>query len=179
MSAAPNLPPYHNEPLREPLEFRPPQRPARARWKKVLAWSAGILLFLILAAVVTTYVLLHNESFHRYVLNKAKQQAVAALGTNVQVRDFALKFHGISPSLDLYDVVVNGASPYPTPPLLTVDHIHLAVRMVSLFSKTWYIDDATVNHPVVHVFIDAHGTDNLPQTKGNEQTQSNTSIFDL
>jgi len=179
LSAAPNLPPYHNEPLREPLEFRPPQRPARARWKKVLAWSAGILLFLILAAVVTTYVLLHNEPFHRYVLNKAKQQAVAALGTNVQVRDFALKFHGISPSLDLYDVVVNGASPYPTPPLLTVDHIHLAVRMVSLFSKTWYIDDATVNHPVVHVFIDAHGTDNLPQTKGNEQKQSNTSIFDL
>ncbi|HVH87702.1 MAG TPA: hypothetical protein VM912_13325, partial [Terriglobales bacterium] len=176
MSAAPNLPPYYREGPEEPLRFPPP--PRRARWKKVVAWTAGIVLFLIIAAVVTTYVLLHNESFHQYVLKKAEQQAVAALGTQVQVRDFALHFNGISPSLDLYSLVVNGANPYPTPPLLTIDHIHLGVRVVSLFSKTWYIDDATVNHPVVHVFVDAHGTDNLPQTKSNNQ-KTNTSIFDL
>ena len=40
------------------------------------------------------------------------------------------------------------------------------------------MDDVTINHPVVRVFIDAHGTDNLPQTKSSNQ-KSNTSIFDL
>ena len=177
MSAAPNLPPYYHEPPEEPRRPEPvPIR--RSRWKRVAAWIGGIILFLIIAAVITVYVLLHNESFHQYVLKKAEQQAETALSTQVHVRDFALHFHGISPDLDLYNVVINGASPYPNPPLLTVDHMHLGVSIVSLFNRTWYINDVTVNHPVVHVFVDAHGTDNLPQTKSNKQ-QSNASIFDL
>jgi translocation and assembly module TamB len=178
VSAAPNLPPYYNEPPEEPRQVERPAAPRRARWKKVIAWTAGVVLFLIIAAVITVYVLLHSNSFHQYVLKKAEQQAMAALGSQVHARDFALHFHGISPSLDLYDVVVNGANPYPTPPLLTVDHLHLGIRVVSVLSKTWYMDDVTINHPVVRLFIDAHGIDNLPQTKSSNQ-KSNTNIFDL
>ncbi len=175
MSAAPNLPPYYEPPKRE---ARPPQAVRRSRWKRVAAWTAGILLFLIVAAVLTVYVLLHNESFHQYVLRTAEQKAAAALGTQVQAKDFALRFHGISPALDLYDVVINGAQPYPTPPLFTVDHLHLGLTITSLLHKMWYVDSVQVEHPVVRVFVDQHGTDNLPQTKSNKQ-QSNTSIFDL
>jgi translocation and assembly module TamB len=178
VSAAPNLPPYYNEPPEEPRQVERPAAPRRARWKKVIAWTAGLVLFLIIAAVITVYVLLHSNSFHQYVLKKAEQQAMAALGSQVHARDFALHFHGISPTLDLYDVVVNGANPYPTPPLLTVDHLHLGIRVVSVLSKTWYMDDVTINHPVVRLFIDAHGIDNLPQTKSSNQ-KSNTNIFDL
>lgn len=179
MSAAPNLPPYYNEPPEEPRQFQEPAPHRHARWKKIVGWVVGIILLLIIAVGVTIYVLLHNESFHQYVLNKAEAQAAAALGSQVHAKDFALHFHGISPSLDLYNVVVDGANPYPTPPLLTVDHIHLGIRVVSILSKTWYMDDVTINHPVVRVFIDAHGTDNLPQTKSNSQKKSNTNIFDL
>ena len=177
MSAAPNLPPYYHEPPEQPR--RPEQFPARrSRWKRIAAWTAGILLFLIVAGILTVYVLLHNESFHQYVLKNAEQQAAAALGSQVQARDFALHFNGISPSLDLYNVVVNGANPYPTPPLLAADHLHLGIRIVSVLSKKWYLDDVTIDHPVVRVFVDAHGADNLPQSKSNKQ-QSNTSVFDL
>jgi translocation and assembly module TamB len=177
LSAAPNLPPYYDERPQEPR--RPEQWPApRSRGKKVAAWTGGILLFLIIALVLTVYVLLHNRSFHQYVLRSAQEKISAALGSQVQARDYSLTFHGISPSLDLYNVVIAGAQPYPTPPLLTVDHLHAGIRVVSLMSKTWYLDDVTVNHPVVRVFVDAHGTDNLPQTKSSNQ-KSNTSIFDL
>jgi len=139
----------------------------------IAAWAAGITLLLILAIVVGIYVLLHNESFHRYVLKKAEEQAAAALGTQLQARDFVLQFHGISPSLDLYNIAVNGANPYPKPPLLTVDHIHLGIRIVSVLSKTWYLDDVTIHHPVVRVFVDRRGTHNLPLQ------QSNIRVFDL
>ncbi|MBV9072293.1 MAG: hypothetical protein JOZ10_01580, partial [Acidobacteria bacterium] len=111
MSAAPNLPPYYHEPPEEPRLVEEPAR--RSRWKRILAWTAGIFFFLIIAGVVTVYVLLHNESFHRYVLRTAEEKAAAALGTQLQARDFALHFQPISPSLDLYNVVVNGANPYP------------------------------------------------------------------
>ncbi|HKT22967.1 MAG TPA: hypothetical protein VJR04_00095, partial [Terriglobales bacterium] len=123
MSAAPNLPPYYNEPPEEPRQFEEPAPRRHGRWKKIVGWVIGIILLLIIAAGVTIYVLLHNESFHQYVLKKAEAQVAAALGSQVHAKDFALHFHGISPSLDLYNVVVDGANPYPTPPLLTVDHI--------------------------------------------------------
>lgn len=178
MSAAPNLPPHYTEP---PDESRPPVQPIRQshrKWKKIAAWIGGIVLLLVVGIVVTIYVLLHNQSFHHYVLRTAEQKAAAALGSQVQARDFAVHFHGLSPSLDLYNVSVAGAQPYPQPPLLTVDHLHLGVTISSLLHKTWYVDDATLDHPVVRVFVDQHGTDNLPQTKSSQQ-QSHTSVFDL
>ncbi|HXF14004.1 MAG TPA: translocation/assembly module TamB domain-containing protein, partial [Terriglobales bacterium] len=178
MSAAPNLPPHYPEPPEEPRRPVQPIRRSGHNWKKIIGWIAGIVVLLIVGIVITIYVLLHNQTFHRYVLKTAEQKAAAALGTQLQARDFALHFHGISPSLDLYKVTVAGAQPYPQPPLLTVDHIHLGVTISSLLHKTWYVDDATVDHPVVRVFVDQHGTDNLPQTKSSQQ-QSHTSIFDL
>ena len=176
MSAAPNLPPYYHEPPEKPRLVAQPA--PRRRWKRVAAWTLGILLFLIILAVLTVYVLFHSRGVHQYVLRTAQEKITAALGSQVRVRDYALHFNGISPSLDLYGVVINGANPYPTPPLLTVDHLHAGIRVVSLVSKTWYMDDVTVNHPVVRLFVDAHGTDNLPQTKSSGQ-KNNTSIFDL
>ncbi|PYY04375.1 MAG: hypothetical protein DMG64_04935, partial [Acidobacteria bacterium] len=122
MSAAPNLPPYYHEPPEKPRLVAQPA--PRRRWKRVAAWTLGILLFLIILAVLTVYVLLHSRGVHQYVLRTAQEKITAALGSQVRVRDYALHFNGISPSLDLYGVVINGANPYPTPPLLTVDHLH-------------------------------------------------------
>ena len=176
MSALP-LPPLHEPPERRPrLEEAPPARPRRSR-KKILAWIAGGLAALLLVIVVAIIVLLHDPSFQRYILKIAEQKAAQALGSQVQARSFAVHWKGMSPSVDLYDVVVHGAAPYPDPPLLRVDHIGLQVTISSLLHRTWYVNDVEINHPVVRVFVDARGVDNLPQTKSN--SQSHTSVFDL
>jgi translocation and assembly module TamB len=173
LSALPQLPLEH-EPPREPVPF-----PKRARWKRVLGWIAAGIGILILLLVIGVIVVLKSPTVHRYVLRVAQQKATAALGTNVQVRDFALHWSGISPSLDLYNVVVAGAAPYTNPPLLDVDHIHLGVTVSSLLHRNWYINDVTLDHPVVRVFVDKSGTGNLPQTKSNPQQKNKTSVFDL
>src|SRR5262249_9722238 len=72
----------------------------------------------------------------------------------------------------------NGANPYPTPPLLTVDHLHAGIRIVSLVSKTWYMDDVAVNHPGGRGFVDGRGTDKLPQAQSRGD-KSKASIFQL
>ena len=123
--------------------------------------------------------LLHSSAVHGYVLRQAQQRATAALGTNVQLREYKLRFSGISPALDLYNVTIYGADPYPTPPLLQVDHLGASVRVTSLLRRTWYLNDIRMDHPVVRVFVDRQGTDNLPQTKTTSSGQSKTDIFDL
>lgn len=170
MSALP-VPPLHDEPPRERTARRP-------RWKKVLAWIAAGVGILILLAVIGVIVLLHSARFHQYVLRLAEQKASAGLGSRVQVRDFALHWSGLSPSLDVYSVTVDGAAPYPTPPLLQVDHARLQITISSLLRRTWYMKDIRIDHPVVRVFVDRHGTDNLPQTRRSNQ-QSHMNVFNL
>jgi translocation and assembly module TamB len=133
---------------------------------------------LILLLVIAVYVLLQSSAVHRYVLQQAQQRATAALGTKVQLREYKLTFSGISPTLDLYNVTIYGADPYPTPPLLQVDHLGASVRVTSLLRRTWHLNGIRMDHPVVRMFVDRHGTDNLPQTKKTGSNQK-TNIFDL
>ncbi|HYL96628.1 MAG TPA: hypothetical protein VET69_12565, partial [Terriglobales bacterium] len=177
MSAAP-LPPI--PPDREPwlLSDQPPQSPRRHGWRRVLLWAGVGLLVLIVLIVAGVILILKSNRIHQYILNVAEQKATASLGTQLKVGNYALHFSGISPTLDLYSVTVYGAPPYQTPPLLQVDHIGLAVQVTSLLRRQWYFNTLAVNHPVVRVFVDRHGTDNLPQTKSTGG-QSHTSVFDL
>jgi translocation and assembly module TamB len=170
LSAAPQFPP----------DYRLPEElPRRRKWRRIAAWTAGILAGLILLVVIAVYVLLHSSAVHRYVLQQAQQRATAALGTHFQLREYKLTFSGISPTLELYNVTINGADPYPTPPLLQVDHIGASVRVTSLLRRTWYLNDIRMDHPVVRVFVDKRGTDNLPQTKKTSTGESKTDIFAL
>lgn len=135
------------------------------------------LVVLVLLAVVAVVLLLHSQRFHNYILAVAQEKASAALGSQVKARDFALHFSGISPMVDMYDVVVNGAEPMPNPPLLQVDHIRIGLTVTSLLRRTWYLNDVTLEHPVVRVMVNQNGDDNLPKSKSSGQ--SNTNVFDL
>ena len=176
MSAAPvpPLPPHHDQ--RPPL-YEPPRRPRRPRWRRVLRWAGIGVLALIVIVVAGLIVVLKSNTVHQYILNAAEKKVTASLGAQVKVGNFAIHFSGISPTLDLYGVVVYGADPYPTPPLLQVDHIGVGIQVTSLLHRQWYFNSLSLDRPVARVFVDRKGTDNLPKTKGSGG--SRTSVFDL
>ena len=80
--------------------------------KRILTWVAVGLGALIVLLVLGIAVLLHSERFHAYLLRTAQQKATEALGSQAQMRDFAVHWSGISPTIDLYGVVVHGVSRY-------------------------------------------------------------------
>ena len=95
-------------------------------------------------------------------------------------RDFDLHLSGLSPTVDLYGVVVHGAAPYSHPPLLEAESMHLGVTITSLLHKAWYVGDVRIEHPVARIFADKNGHTNLPVPKRNHSTaESQTSVFDL
>jgi translocation and assembly module TamB len=143
----------------------------------VLRWIGIAVLVVIVLAVVGVVVVLKSNRVHQYILNAAEKKVTASLGTQVKVGNFSLHFSGVSPTLDLYDVTVYGAPPYPTPPLLQVDRIVVGVHVTSLLHRRWYFNSLIVDHPVARVFVDKRGTDNLPKMKSSGG--SHTSVFDL
>jgi translocation and assembly module TamB len=142
-----------------------------------VAWTVLGLLGLVILLLIGAVALLQNQSFRQYLLRIAHTKLSEAAGVELRLRDFAVHWSGISPAVDMYDVVVAGAAPYQDPPLLQVDHLTVGVQIVSLFSRQWYLKDIVIDHPVVHVFVAENGETNLPASKSSSQSQ--TSVFDL
>jgi hypothetical protein len=105
----------------------------------VLLWSGAALLLLVVLVFLGIVFILHSDTTHRFILRTAQQKITESLGSAVKIENYALNFSGISPTVDLYNVVVAGADPYPNPPLLTVDHIRVGVRIVSVLNQKWYL----------------------------------------
>jgi translocation and assembly module TamB len=148
-----------------------------SRLWKVAAWVAGILAALVVVAGLALTILLHSARFHNYVLSTVEKKASESIGTRVQLQNFALNLSNLS--LDLYGLTVDGANPYPDPPLLQVAHGEVGIRIVSVLHQKWYLDSLVIDQPVVKVFTDAHGVSNIPTIKSSGSSSSNTSLFDL
>jgi translocation and assembly module TamB len=156
----------------------PTQNDARAPsrlWLRVFGWAAaGVVLFLLLL-VVSVALLLRSGRVHAYLLHAAERQVTARLGTRVSLENFTL--HLSTLTLDLYGLTVDGAPPYPQPPLLQVQHATIGVRIVSILHREWYLDTLRIDQPVVRLFTAADGSSNLPTIKTSGA--GHTSVFDL
>lgn len=171
MSALPN-PPLDDE------HIAPEPHRHSSRWKRVVLWTLGGIAVLILLVVAAVVFLLHSSRFHSYALRTAQEKATAALGSEVQAQNFGLRFHGVSPTLDLYNVVIHGSGAHPNPPLLQVDHLVAQVHVSSLINRSYYVNDIVIDHPVVHLYVDKSGNSNIPKPQSSGK-KSNTDVFDL
>lgn len=167
--------PRDPEQPRHTLELAHQRHKKRGKAKRIAIWLGTCLAIFLLAVFICVISLPHIRSFRQYALRIAEGRLSSSLDTEVRVRDFA--FSPWHLTLDLYDVTIAGANPYPDPPLLTVDHIGVGVGISSLLHREWYLRELAVNHPVAHIFTDIQGKSNLPASKSN--SQGHTDIFRL
>lgn len=171
MSAAHSL--FHPEPPPEPNS---PHRHRRHRWGRIFAWIGGAIVLLLVLAVATVAVLLNSQRFHQYAIAKINTVASQKLNTQVTLQNFALHFSPLG--VDVYGLTVHGASPYPDPPILQLQHAEVGVRIVSLLHRKWYLSTVRLDRPVVQVLVDKKGVSNIPRPAPSN-SRSNTNLFDL
>ncbi len=174
MNALPQPPFYDHEPLRQV-----PGRRGQRTWKKWLIYITGGLFALSVVVVIGVFLVLRSQRFHNYVLQTVQQKASEALGTKARVRDFHLKLAGAAAWTILDDVVVEGAAPYASPPLLAVDSIRVQVTVTSFLHKNWYVNDIRIDHPVLHILTDKAGRTNIPQSKQSGNSSGTQELFDI
>ena len=146
------------------------------RWMRAVAWTAGSSLLAILAGVFALVALLNRDGVHRYLIQKAEEEAGARLGVRVRLENFTL--HLSTLTVDLYGLSIDGTTPYSHPELLQVDHVEVSARIVSVLARKWYLSSLRVDHPVVWITVDRNGVSNLPKLKSSGGGSS-TSIFGL
>lgn len=147
-----------------------------ARWKKVAKFVAVVVVGPLLIGLLVATVLLHSDSFHRYVIAKVETNASDALNAKVNLRDFKLDLWSLT--VDLYDLNIHSTEPDPNAPLLRVDHVGASIKVLSVVHQQWNLSDIQVDHPVVHLLVDKNGNTNLPTPKPSN-SNSSTNLFDL
>jgi translocation and assembly module TamB len=143
---------------------------------RIAGWIWLGFTTLTLVGAIAAAVLLNSLRFHNYLIQKIEANATESLGVRVQLQNFALHLHTLS--VDLYGITIDGAAPYPNPPLLQTDHIEAGVRIVSILHRAWYFDNLRIDRPIARVFIDDNGVSNIPALK-NSNGSGSTSVFDL
>src|SRR5207247_5040011 len=103
--------------------------------------------------LIAMVALLHNNSFRQNLLRIARARLSETVGIELRMKDFSVHWSGLSPAVDMYDVVIDGAAPYQTPPLVQADHLSVGVQVVSLLQRKWYLKDIVIDHPVAHMFV--------------------------
>ena len=145
-------------------------------WKRVTAWAGLIFAALMVVGVGAVFIALHSPRVHEFVLHKAEQQASEQLNAQVSIGDYQLRLAPLT--VDIYHLTVRSSEPVGPAPLLTVARGNIGVRIVSLLHRKWYLSNIELDRPVVHVYVDKLGNNNLPKPKTSNK-QSNTNIFDL
>lgn len=132
-------------------------------WRAGLKWTAVAIAAVVVVVVAAAYLIFSSSRFQRWAGRKAEAAASQALGTPVHITNLRLQGFGLSPSADVSSFSIAGRGPAAAPPLLTVDHAHVAVRITSLWRRTWQLETVELDHPVVHLRVAADGSTNLPQ----------------
>src|SRR5579859_4822866 len=145
-------------------------------YRKLLWWvlvPLGLIALLACAALLT----LHSSRFHRYVLQTIVQNAQQATGGRAEVGDYTFRWSGLR--VDLYRVALHGTEPATSAPLIWVDHIAAGLRLGSWRGTKVYLNDAEIDHPVVHFLVDDSGHTNLPEPPPSPSGGQSTDVFDL
>jgi translocation and assembly module TamB len=154
------------------------QTPTRkkTRWKRIVGWSLGGVLVLLIALVTTgIFLVQHSAEIRQRILAGVERSVVEATGAKLEVRDFNMHFQNLS--LDLYGITLHGKETNGSEPLLQADHLNIEVKILSLVRREWRLQGIILDHPVLHVFVNKAGENNLPTAR--QKSSGNISIFDL
>ena len=146
----------------------------------MLLWVAGALLVLLLAAGLLIYSVLHGGPGSQYVAGIMQKKAAAALNTPVHLQKFNLDFS--KDEITLNGVTVAGAKVSApnvsnTAPLLQVQKLQIGAPLGELLHGKLVVNSIVIDHPVVHLIINAQGETNIPNFSSNNS--SSTSVWDM
>src|ERR1700751_1233664 len=147
-------------------------------WKKASRWIGVVLLSLLFALFVGGYFFVHSRMFNQFVLSQLEQQTRARAGARLNISSMAISWHHLA--IDLYGLTLHGAESSIQPPLLAMEHLRIRLKIVSLLRSKVDLAEIVIDRPEAHIFLDALGHSNLPETPPASSSSSfPETIFNL
>lgn len=134
-------------------------------------------MLVALVLVVAAALAMQTRAFHRFVLAKITSAASTATGGRVDIGSYRFLWSGLE--LEFNDIVLHGAEPPSSAPLLHVDHVLVGLRILSLWRRQMELQEVIVDQPAIHLTVDKNGNTNLPHPSPAGARGGSTNVFDL
>jgi translocation and assembly module TamB len=129
-----------------------------------------------LIVIVTGFVLLRSQGFHRWVLAKIVQNASESTGARVELQNFDL--HVKTLTADICGLTIHGTEAADQKPLLQIQKATVSLKVISILHREVNLSQLLVENPVVNLTVTKDGRSNLP-TPPPSNKKSSTNVFDL
>ena len=137
--------------------------------RKLKLRLAATVLTGILALLVLFVAFLHTRPVRRYVLAQSIRM-LARQGVDVDAGE--VDYNLFKSTATLGHVTVRSRQTPDLPPLVRVDQIHVVLNVWKLLRGRFYLEDAQIRKPVIHLVIDEAGRDNIPHLPASSGSSS-------
>jgi translocation and assembly module TamB len=144
--------------------------------RKKLTISIAAIFGLLVLILIATYAGLRSPAFERYAIGKLVQSTNEATGGRTEIQNF--NFQPSTLTATLYGITLHGKEASSDAPLLHADRLMVRMGLQSLLHGKLTFRELLVDHPVVHLRVNAQGQSNLPQPPPST-SKSQTNVFDL
>ena len=128
-----------------------------------LRLAVGVLAG-ILALLVLFLAALHTPPVRHYALKQAVE-ILAREGVDFDATD--LNYNLLNLSATLGHIAVRSRQAPDLPPLATADDVRVSLSLRKLLSGAFYVTDAEIHNPTIHLVVDENGGDNIPHPPKN------------
>ena len=147
------------------------------RRQRIALISGGSVVGLLLVLVVAAILILQSSWFANLVRQKIIASVEEATGGRVELKSF--RFDWMHLRADLRGFVLHGLEPAAAPPLLTVEHIEVGLKLTSPFTGWVHIASLLADTPRANVMVFANGRTNIPAPKKPAQKNGLQSVVNL
>jgi translocation and assembly module TamB len=133
------------------------------RLVRIGLFAAGAVILLIAIVTVTVVFVARSDWLREKARGRIVAEAEKATGGRVEISAFKFDWRTLRAELD--HLIVHGREPSGQAPLLTVDRATVGLRIISLMQREFDVALVSVEHPQVHVIVDAGGMTNIPEPK--------------
>ena len=146
--------------------------------KRIIGWIFGSIALLLVIATAGAFLVIRSRGFHDYVLEKVVEKGSQATGGKVEIRDFDFQISNLT--ANVYGLKIHGTETDPKTPLLSLDHIYLNLKLVSLLHRKLDLNEILLERPVIHLISDTNGHSNIPRPNTPKDENSKPiDVFDL
>ncbi len=161
---------------------RPKPRPAskrKPRRRRRVIWILSILAILVLASIVGLNRWIHSSGFKQMVQRRIETALADATGARVEIGAFHWNLSNLE--ADANDIVLHGNEAASEAPYARIDHLHVGVSILNIFSPRILLREAIVERPQVHLIVYPDQTTNQPHphTQSHASHSGLDTFFDL
>lgn len=130
---------------------------------KIVAIVAASIAGVIVAVVISAFILIHTSWFSNYVRGKISSTVEQATGAKVDIGSFHVDWTSLT--IRIRNFVAHGTEPATAAPLLHVSLITLHIKLFSGIAHVINIAHVGVQQPQVDLIVYPNGSTNIPHPK--------------